>query len=67
MCIQTDDEGNLLPDTETKPSKKKTKKKAEPVISVEDLKKMMEEAISNEEYELAAQYRDKIAELEKNG
>jgi protein-arginine kinase activator protein McsA len=26
---------------------------------------MMEEAITNEEYELAAQYRDKIAEIEK--
>jgi protein-arginine kinase activator protein McsA len=25
----------------------------------------MEEAITNEEYELAAQYRDKISELEK--
>jgi len=63
--IQTDEEGNLLPDTEPKP--KKSKKKAEPVISVDDLKHMMEEAIANEEYELAAQYRDKIAEMEKNG
>lgn len=62
--IQTDEEGNLLPDTEPKP--KKSKKKTEPVISVEDLKHMMEEAIANEEYELAAQYRDKIAEMEKN-
>jgi bifunctional DNase/RNase len=58
--ISTDDEGNLLPDEEPK-----KKKKADPVISLEDLKRMMEEAISNEEYELAAQYRDKIAELEK--
>jgi bifunctional DNase/RNase len=62
--IQTDEEGNLLPDTEPKP--KKSKKKAEPVISVEDLKHMMEEAIANEEYELAAQYRDKITEIENN-
>lgn len=61
--IQTDDEGNLLPDGE--PKKKEKKKKTEPVISLEDLRHMMEEAITNEEYELAAQYRDKIAELEK--
>ena len=63
--IQTDDEGNLLPDTETKKKPSKKKKTAEPVISLEDLKHMMEDAIANEEYELAAQYRDKIAELEK--
>lgn len=59
--IQTDEEGNLLPD---KPKKKTRKKKADPVISLEDLKRMMEEAITNEEYELAAQYRDKITEME---
>jgi len=63
--IQTDDEGNLLPDEEPKRKKATKKKKADPVISLEDLKHMMEEAITNEEYELAAQYRDKIAELEK--
>jgi bifunctional DNase/RNase len=63
--IVTDDEGNLVPDSdEVKKTKKTIKKKAEPVISVEDMKKMMEEAISNEDYELAAQYRDKIIALE---
>jgi protein-arginine kinase activator protein McsA len=62
--IQTDDEGNLLPDEKPK-RKSGKKKKVEPVISLEDLRHMMEEAITNEEYELAAQYRDKIAELEK--
>jgi hypothetical protein len=65
--IVTDDEGNLVPDSdEVKKTKKTIKKKAEPVISVEDMKKMMEEAISNEDYELAAQYRDKIAEMQKS-
>ena len=56
--IVTDEEGNLVPDEEPKKSKKK--RKAEPVISVEDMRKMMEEAISNEEYELAAKLRDQI-------
>ena len=65
--IVTDDEGNLVPDSdEVKKTKKTRKKKAELVISVEDMKKMMEEAISNEDYELAAQYRDKIAEMQKS-
>jgi bifunctional DNase/RNase len=65
--IVTDEEGNLVADSDEVKKSKKTKKKAEPVISVEDMKKMMEEAIKNEEYELAAQYRDKITELQKNG
>ena len=36
------------------------------VISVEDLEKMMEEAISNEEYEIAAELRDKIQTLKND-
>jgi hypothetical protein len=65
--IVTDDEGNLVPDSdEVKKTRKTKKKKVEPVISLEDMKKMMEEAISNEDYELAAQYRDKIAEMQKS-
>lgn len=65
--IQTDEEGNLVPDTEPAPKKRTRKKKvtaADSVISIEDLKRMMEDAIANEEYELAAQYRDKISEIE---
>jgi bifunctional DNase/RNase len=58
--IETDSQGNLVPDT----GKKKKEKKD--VISIEDLKVMMEEAISKEEYELAAKYRDRIAELQKS-
>lgn len=59
--ITTDDNGNPITDAE----KTKTSK-SEPIISIDDMKRMMEEAISNEEYELAAQYRDKIIEHEKN-
>jgi bifunctional DNase/RNase len=61
--IYTDEEGNLVPDDSVKTP---TNNRKESIISVEDLKRMMEEAISNEEYELAAQYRDKIAEMEKD-
>lgn len=56
--IQTDDQGDPVPD------KPKSKKK-ESVISIDDLKKMMEEAIENEEYEIAAELRDKISKLEQ--
>lgn len=57
--IEMDNQGNLVPDTRKKENK-------DAVISIEDLKAMMEEAISKEEYELAAKYRDKIAEMQKS-
>ena len=40
----------------------------ERIVSIEDLEKMMNEAIENEEYEIAAEIRDRIQELkDKNG
>lgn len=63
--IVTDEQGNLLPDSDEQRKARKEARKQEPVISLEDMKKMMEDAIANEEYELAAQYRDKIAEMQK--
>lgn len=35
------------------------------VVSVEDLQKMMDEAIANEEYEIAAELRDRIEKLKQ--
>lgn len=35
------------------------------VVSVEDLEKMMQEAIANEEYEIAAELRDRIQKLKQ--
>ena len=49
--IEMGDDGTLKPDTEK-----------EKIVSIEDLERMMEEAISGEEYELAATLRDKISE-----
>ena len=40
---------------ETKPAKR--------VVSIEDLEHMMEDALTNEEYEIAAEIRDRIAKL----
>lgn len=36
------------------------------IVSIEDLERMMNEAILNEEYEIAAELRDKISELKGN-
>jgi bifunctional DNase/RNase len=36
------------------------------IVSVEDLDKMMQEAIINEEYEIAAELRDRIQKLKEN-
>ena len=54
-----DDTGQMVPDSDV--SVKKSKKD---IISVDDLKKMMNEAIENEEYEIAAELRDKISKME---
>jgi len=40
---------------------------AKRVVSVEDLQHMMEDALVNEEYEIAAELRDRIAKLKESG
>jgi bifunctional DNase/RNase len=58
--IHTDDTGSIVPDKPKKKSKKKDN-----LMSIEDLRKMMEDAITNEEYEVAAELRDKISKMEE--
>lgn len=62
--IHTDDSGKVVSEDDVKKPAKKKKKQQ--VVSIEDLQRMMEEAINNEEYELAAELRDKISKLEGN-
>jgi bifunctional DNase/RNase len=50
-------EDDDTPEVETKPKKR--------VVSVEDLEKMMIKALENEEYEIAAEIRDRINELKE--
>ncbi|PIQ88581.1 MAG: hypothetical protein COV72_07540 [Candidatus Omnitrophica bacterium CG11_big_fil_rev_8_21_14_0_20_42_13] len=45
----------------------KTPKQKEKVVSLEELKKQLQSAVQNEEFEEAAKIRDKIRELEKSG
>lgn len=51
--ISTNDDGEISPEEAPKR-----------VVSVDDMKKMMEDALSNEDYEMAAELRDKIAKME---
>lgn len=59
--IHMDDNGELVSDNEDSLNNQK-----KDIISIEDLKKMMNEAIDNEEYEIAAELRDKISKIEED-
>lgn len=64
--IVTDDQGNVLPALHSQPTEKPKKEKSGNVMSLDDMKAMMDEAISNEDYELAAELRDKIIKISIN-
>lgn len=55
-------ESELVDEEEQKVTKKKKKSR---VVSVEDLEQMMNDAIANEEYEIAAEIRDRIAKIKE--
>jgi bifunctional DNase/RNase len=59
--IQMDDDGNITDDQQEENIKKPRDYKS--VLSVEDLEKLLDKAVSNEEYEIASQIRDKITEI----
>jgi len=56
----TQSEIDSVEEIQEKPKKPKKQKR---VVSIEDLEKMMNDAISNEEYEIAAELRDRISKL----
>lgn len=68
MCgIYTDDDGNLADNHEdnfTDEQKKAIEKNLGNRLSISELNQLMSEAVQNEDYELAAQYRDRINEIE---
>jgi len=59
--IQMDDDGNITDEQQEENVKKPRDYKS--VLSVEDLEKLLDKAVSNEEYEIASQIRDKITEI----
>ncbi len=72
--IYINDDGSQIPQSEMEVNeepefveeKKKKTKKTKRVVSVEDLEKMMNDAIVNEEYEIAAELRDRIAKIKES-
>lgn len=60
--IQIDDDGNI---TEEQQEFNHRDRDVTPAVSVENLEKMLQKAIENEEYEIASQLRDRIGELKK--
>ncbi len=55
--VDYEEYGEYIEDEEVKPDR---------IVSVEDLEKMMQEAIVNEEYEIAAEIRDRINTLRED-
>ncbi len=55
--VYINDDGTMM---DEKPEEKKPEKR---VVSIDDLQHMMEDAIKNEEYEIAAEIRDRIEQL----
>jgi bifunctional DNase/RNase len=60
--IETDQEGNILT-RDQNVNEESNKDSQSDIISIEDLEIMLERAVQNEEYEMAAQYRNKIDKL----
>ena len=58
--VNSDEDEDIDLDIELVESKPKKR-----VVSIEDLEKMMEKALENEEYEIAAEIRDRIQELKE--
>jgi bifunctional DNase/RNase len=59
-AIVMDEDGIMSPQDNMPAPTRKSK-----IVSVEDLEKLMNEALGNEEYEIAAELRDKIKELKE--
>lgn len=58
--IEMDEDGNM---TEEQHEKNLSRKETSSFVSVDNLQKMLDKAIENEEYEVASQLRDKINEM----
>jgi len=61
--IEMDDDGNI---TDEQHEKNMSEKDKSSFVSVENLEKMLNKALENEEYEIASQLRDKISDLKSS-
>ena len=63
--INMNDDGSEIDEIEVEIDEKPKSKSKKRVVSVEDLEIMMHKALENEEYEVAAELRDRINELKE--
>ena len=63
--INMNDDGSEIDEIEVEIDEKPKSKSKKRVVSVEDLEIMMHKALENEEYEVAAELRDRITELKE--
>lgn len=63
--INMNDDGSEIDEIEVEIDEKPKSKSKKRVVSVEDLEIMMHKALENEEYEIAAEIRDRIQELKE--
>ena len=63
--INMNDDGSEIDEIEVDIDEKPKSKSKKRVVSVEDLEIMMHKALENEEYEVAAELRDRITELKE--
>lgn len=63
--INMNDDGSEIDEIEVEIDEKPNSKSKKRVVSVEDLEIMMHKALENEEYEVAAELRDRITELKE--
>ena len=63
--INMNDDGSEIDEIEVDIDEKPKSKSKKRVVSVEDLEIMMHKALENEEYEIAAEIRDRIQELKE--
>ncbi len=61
--IYMSDDGEI---TEQQKEKNHSEKEKKPTVTIEDLEKMLQKAVDNEEYEIAIQLRDRIDQLKLN-
>jgi bifunctional DNase/RNase len=63
--VLINDDGSPLSEDETENDKEIFEDEEEKTTSIENLERMLEHAVSNEEYEIAAKVRDRIEEMKK--
>jgi bifunctional DNase/RNase len=65
--VYINDDGTTMEGSDVEDDEDYEEESPKRVVSIEDLEHMIEDAIRNEEYEIAAEIRDRIEQLKKEG